>query len=813
MKKISLNGQWKMQKAGDNEWITATVPGTVYADLLQAKKMPDPFWKDNELQAMALMENDFIYERTFSVSADFLQCDAIKLCCFGLDTVAEITLNGKKLAHVDNMHRTWEFAVDTLLQQGENHLQIYFFSPLKEIRARYATLPAEGSEECTVGFPTLRKAHCQFGWDWGPRMPDAGIWRDITLVGYTAARLRTVAVHQTHSEGQVVLTLNPEIECLGTADITAHAVVTAPDGEKIAATYENGRLTATIKNPALWWPNGLGAQPLYTVCVQLQDEQGNEVDSWQQHIGLRTMAVERNKDEWGESFAHCVNGVSFFAMGADYIPEDSVLGRRTVERTRRLLEDCALANYNVIRVWGGGCYPDDWFFDICDELGLVVWQDYMFACAVYNLTPDFEESIMEELRDNITRIRHHACIGLLCGNNEMEMFVKQDKWVLNHGQKADYIKMYEYLFPKLTQQLAPQSFYWPASPSSGGSFEDPNAPDKGDVHFWEVWHGNKPFDEYQKHYFRYLSEFGFESFPCIKTIDSFAPKDEQNIFSYTMEKHQKKPGANGKIVSYLSQTYLYPAEFNMLVYASQLLQAEAVGYGVEHLRRHRGRCMGAVYWQVNDCWPVASWSSIDYFGRWKALHYYAKRFFAPVLLSAEVHSALTENPDINQENIKEEKYLNISVSNETKSEVTGTLHWQICTPAGQVLEKNSCSVKVEALSAQWVQTVQADAYPLFNTYVAYQLVSDTGTILGEKTELFCQPKYFEFANPQLSASIEGDEVVITAKAFAKSVCIESPDTDILLEDNYFDMQPGTRHVKIVRGTPQTITLASVYDIR
>lgn len=809
MKELSLNGKWKMRGSALSDWIDAAVPGSVYADLLVANKMDDPFYADNENSAMQMMEQDFTYCRKFSVNSELLQANVVRLVCKGLDTVADIYINQKHIAHTDNMHRTWEIDVSDKLKLGENDIEIVFSSPLVHIRAEYKKMPAEGSEECMVGFPTLRKAHCQFGWDWGPHLPDAGIWRDISLVAINKACIKSVLIQQHHRNNEVMLLLEPDIEKTCLSEYSIKVVVTAPNGKKIMAEG----LSVLILNPQLWWPNGLGEQPLYTVEVNVLDKNSHVLDTWTRRIGLRTMTVNRKPDEWGESFAHCVNGVEFFAMGADYIPEDSIFGRRSIERTRRLLQDCALANYNVIRVWGGGCYPDDWFFDICDELGIVIWQDFMFACAVYNLTEKFEENIMAELSDNITRIRHHASIGLFCGNNEMEMFVDQGRWVLNHRQKADYIKMYEYLFPKLTQKLAPQIYYWPASPSSGGSFDDPNAPDRGDVHFWEVWHGNKPFDEYQKHYFRYLSEFGFESFPCKKTIDSFAAPEQQNIFSYVMEKHQKKSGANGKIVTYLAQTYLYPQSFDLLIYASQLLQAEAVAYGVEHLRRHRGRCMGTVYWQINDCWPVASWASIDYFGRWKALHYYAKRFFAPILLSAQIKSALTENPNINQEKLANEKLVRINLSNETKKHFTGKITWEIRCANGKIEKQNSVDINIKPFTAQWPVTIDASEYSLFNHYVFYKLIALSGKVVSERTAFFCQPKYFAFPNPQITAKVDSGEVVVYANAFAKAVCIDSADTELLMEDNYFDMQKGEKHIKILRGTPKNLTVHSVYDIK
>ena len=349
----------------------------------------------------------------------------------------------------------------------------------------------------------------------------------------------------------------------------------------------------------------------------------------------------------------------------------------TPERTRKLLEQCRACNFNAIRVWGGGYYPDDFFFDICDELGLVVWQDFMFACANYRLTEEFEENIKAEFRDVIRRIRHHASLGLWCGNNEMEMFQAQGEYEGTPRTRSDYIRMFEHILPEILRKEDPDTFYWPASPSSGGGFDEPNAPERGDVHYWDVWHGGLPFSDYRKRFFRYASEFGFQSFPCLKTVESFTLPEDRNIFSRVMEMHQRNEGANGKILQYLSQTFLYPASFDTLLYASQLLQAEAIRYGVEHWRRNRGRCMEAIYWQLNDIWPVASWSSIDYYGRWKALHYYAKRFFAPVMISCEETGETTDRIAVVTEPSPIETSGRIAVANETRKDVNGIVRWQL----------------------------------------------------------------------------------------------------------------------------------------
>ncbi len=808
MKTLTLNGAWVLDIPGSRfPRVSATVPGSVYHDLLTAGQIEDPFYRDNENEALKIMDNDFIYSRDFTVPADLLESDAVLLRCDGLDTLATVTVNGTVVGTAKNMHRIYEFDVKSVLKAGENHISVKFDSPTRFIKKSYAESRADGSSDAMVGFPNLRKAHCMFGWDWGPRLPDAGIWRSIQLIGITTARIRDVLMLQEHSGGKVTLTVNTHVtELTGSAPVTV--TVTAPDGTVRTARGERAEIV--IDDPRLWWPNGLGAQPLYTVEVTL----GDGLDSWKRRIGLRTMTVTRKKDQWGECFCHCVNGVDVFAMGADYIPEDNLLPRVNPGRTRRLLEDAKLANMNCIRVWGGGYYPDDYFYDICDELGLLVWQDFMFACAVYNLTDDFEENIRAEFLDNVRRLRHHPSLALLCGNNEMEQFVAEGEWVDFPRQKADYIKMYEYIIPKILKAEAPQTFYWPASPSSGGSFDKPQDPTRGDVHYWDVWHGLKPFTDYRNYLFRYVSEFGFQSFPCMETIRAFTLPGDRNVFSYVMEKHQRNASANGKIVSYLSQMYLYPRDMELLVYASQLLQAQAMQYGVEHWRRNRDdkHCMGAVVWQLNDCWPVASWASIDYFGRWKALHYYEKRFFAPVLISCHEEGILSQNTNVNAEPFALKKSARLNVSNETLRPFTGKAHWALRRPDASIIESGSFDVSVAPLSTQWLPEQDFSDQDTYGCYYSYSLEDEAGKPVGEGTVLFCAPKHFHFADPRLEVRQEGDEIVVTAKAYARSVeILAGPDT--LLEDNYFDLNAGTKRVRVLRGEVKELRARSVYDIR
>ncbi len=821
-----LDNNWKMHKVGDLEWIHAVVPGTVYTDLLREGVMEDPFWKDNEDKALKLMDNDYEYVCNFSKPSEAETSDVVILRCEGLDTIADVYLNGKLLGNTNNMHRTWEFEIKELLEK-DNELKIYFHSPTKYIAKAYEKAPTAGTDDAMPGFVHIRKAHCMFGWDWGAHLPDAGIFRPISILCFSKARLETVSILQNHDNvvidsdgtesGKVTLDVNPVVKELSLKEnqLSFEVRITEPDGkDAVISTFEKiENVRIEIENPKLWWPNGYGKHPLYDIEVILKDKDGNAIDSWKRRIGLRSCTVSTAKDEWGNEFCFVVNGVKIFAMGADYIPEDHLLGRVTPEVTRKLLEKAVFANHNSIRVWGGGYYPDDWLFDICDELGLLVWQDFMFACGVYDLTEEFEANIRAEFKDNIIRLRHHASLGLMCGNNEMEVFVDNGVWVSKPSEKRDYTIMYEYIIPNMLKEFGPQITYWPASPSSGGCFDNPNDENRGDVHYWEVWHGNNPFSDYRKFYFRFLSEFGFQSFPAEKTVESFTddPADK-NVFSYIMEKHQRNGAANGKIMNYMQQTYLYPSDFSTVIYASQMLQADAIRYGVEHFRRNRGRCMGAVVWQLNDCWPVASWSSIDYCGRLKALHYAEKRFFAPVVISCQEEGELTCERQLNwlPREIKQEAVF--SVSNETRNDIDVNIKWELRNADGSVVRSTSEIKHVPALSSVWTDKVFFEDADRFNQYISYSAEVD-GKVVSSGTAILTVPKYFKYQNPHLTANVSGNRITVHAEAYARGVEILNENEDLVLSDNYFDMNAGEVTVDILEGDASNLRLRSVYDIR
>ncbi|MCL6632880.1 MAG: glycoside hydrolase family 2 protein [Alicyclobacillus herbarius] len=780
-----------MKSVNGEEWLPAQVPGSVYLDLLRAGRIPDPFYRDNELRVFDVAKQDYVYEREFSVDERLMACDRVLLTCLGLDTLAEIEINGTPVARTDNMHRTYEFEIKSLLQVGQNRIRVVFRSALNYILDKNADDPLWGPEDSVEGFPHLRKGHYMFGWDWGPKIPDLGIWRDIYIRGYETGRIEDVRIDQHHRAGQVTLDVHVDVEVWQDAALDLVVEVTAPDGQvqsvrRVAGV--GGLVTVEIENPKLWWPNGYGEQPLYDVQVRL--EQGGQTrDERNLRIGLRTIRLVRESDAWGESFLFEVNGVRIFACGANYIPEDNLLSRRSLEKTRRLLEDCVAANFNFIRVWGGGLYPEDYFYDLCDELGLVVWQDFMFACGVYRLTPEFEANIRQEAIDNLRRLRHHASLGLLCGNNEMEVAWVEWQFPKSDDLRQDYLRMFEQVLADVARTEAPQVDYWPASPSSGGGFDNPNDENRGDVHYWDVWHGLKPFTEYRKFHFRFCSEFGFQSFPSLKTIETFTEPEDRNVFSYVMENHQKNGSANGKILYYLAENFRYPKDLAALAYTSQILQAEAIKYGVEHWRRHRGRCMGAIYWQLNDCWPVASWSSIDYYGRWKALHYFAKRFFDPILISA----------------CEEGSQVGLWVTNDRLQQVSGTVRWRVLDERSRVLRAGDETITVAALSAEKVVDLDlsdffADMDTRRRTYLEYTLETVEGVRQG--TLLFVPAKHFEFANPHLSVAVEdlGDAfaVRVSAEAYAKYVALDLVGADAVFSDNFFDLSADA---------PRTVTVA------
>ncbi|MBQ8876334.1 MAG: glycoside hydrolase family 2 protein [Clostridia bacterium] len=800
MEKFLLNGKWRIKS---NSYDTVgEVPGSVYSALLKNGLMEDPFYRDNERKALAIMDEEFVFTKEFSYVKSSKK---ILLVCEGIDTLCDLYINGQFVAHTDNMHRAYVFDVTQYLVDGDNVIKAVFPSYDAYIKAkRKEKMISSGSCATMLGFSYVRKANYMSGWDWGPMLPDAGIWKDIYLIDGDLPRITDVRILQRHENGKAFVRVNAETSA--PAEVVLKII--APDGKE--TVLQNG-VETEIKNPQLWWPNGYGKQPLYRVVAECLFG-GKAVDSNEKKIGLRTLTVSREKDEWGEEFCYKVNGVKIFAMGADYIPEDNILSRLNRDRTKKLLEDCIFANFNSIRVWGGGFYPHDYFFELCDEMGIIVFMDLMFACSAYPWDEEFFENISVEIEENLKRIRHHACIGVISGNNEIEEEAAVPDWWTKEEQ-AGYLTMAEFVIPRIVKKVCPEISFVSSSPSSHGFYDNPQDENVGDQHYWQVWHGNLPFAEYRKHYFRFLSEFGFQSFPSIKTIEEFTLPEDRNPFSEVMELHQRNASANGKILNYLSQTYLYPSQFENLVYASQLLQAEAIKYGVEHLRRNRGRCMGALYWQLNDCWPVASWSSVDGNGRYKALHYEAKKFFEPIHISCEETGEYSTRKDITDERYYGyETKAKLFVNNDTMSDVDGVVLWTLYAHDGTPLQSGKENLSVKALSCASLDEIDFCKTDVRKNYLSFSFTVN-GEILSKGAVLFTKPKHYHFLDPKLTVEVHGDELIVTANAFAKYVYISNARDDLVLSDNFFDMDKGQKRIKIISGDATDLQVKSVYDIR
>ncbi len=798
MKIIKLNGRWALQKSGEKSVISAIVPGDVYRDLLNAKRISDPFYRDTENGLHWIGEYDWKYSREFRVSATMLKHERILLQCKGLDTFAAISINGHKLATSDNMFRTWEWDIKPLLKLGLNQIEILFTSTIPYItkKDKQRSLPDWNKTK----HAWVRKEPCNYGWDWGIKAVTCGIWRDIALVGFNSARLSDILIKQDHSsKDHVVLSVGLTAEILQEERLLANIKVIRKN--KIVAE-QSGKLSrgkcnvdVCINAPELWWPNNMGNQPLYTVIVELLNANGDVIDSITKRIGVRTLHLDRHKDKWGESFQFVVNGVPFFAKGANWIPGDGILSRMTQQRYRKLVEDAASANMNMLRVWGGGIYEDDSFYDACDELGICVWQDFMFACSAY---PTFDKKFMENVKveatDNIMRLRHHPSIALWCGNNELEQGLVGEKWTNRTMSWKDYKKLFDDLLPAVICELDPQRDYWPCSPHSPtGDRKDYNNQDCGDAHLWDVWFANKPFEWYRTCQHRFNSEFGFQSFPEPKTVRSYTIPKDRNITSRIVEHHQRSAVGSGVIIAHMMEWFLMPEGFDNTLWLSQILQGMAIKYACEHWRRCMPRGMGTLYWQLNDMWPVTSWSSIDYFGRWKALHYMARKFFAPILISGV--------EDSNKGTVE------IHVTSDVLKPLPGTVRWRVTDLAGKRILAGRKNIVTPSNGNKMVEKLQIKknlaVYEPRDLLVWMEL-SVKGHPVEQETIFFVRPKQLELvAKPGIQTSIAGLNdgsfaVTLKTKAPALWVWLELDNMDADLSDNFFHIRPGKNKVVLLK---------------
>ncbi|TFG28441.1 MAG: glycoside hydrolase family 2 protein [Promethearchaeota archaeon] len=829
VEKLSLNGNWNLKNEQESIKVDAEVPGSVFEALLKKNILQDPFYGNREHEISWVYESIWIYQKKFNLNYEFLEHSNIFLRFFGLDTFAEIYLNDELLGYTDNMFLRFDFDIKSKLKLSNNKIKVILKSSSliakQEINTHNINLNT--GQDGIPGAPYIRKAQYSFGWDWGPIIPDVGIWQSVEILGFDDIKIESVYPIQefnysknpleiknldeisTIKVNQVLISLSIELYSkssdIKNRNLTIKADLKAPDGRiynsEQLITSLNPNLEFKVDNPQLWWTHDLGISHLYELTVTISDD--NIIDEFRLKLGLRDLQLIRTPDEWGETFYFLLNGVPIFAKGANWIPIDSFIPRgKKIGLYVMNLEYAEQANMNMIRVWGGGIYEDDLFYELCDELGILVWQDFPFACAIYPYHREFIEKLELEFAQNIKRLRHHASLALWCGNNEIEWLwngLLYNCGIRDSNVKADfangYIEIFENILPELIKKYDPHRSYWSSSPSNGfiddklGTI-DSNNPNRGDSHYWAVWHQNKPFSSYHKFDSRFMSEFGFESFPSIKTIREFCPMDQYDFYSPVMENHQKNPAGNKKIMRYMHRRFSIPNKFENQIIISQITQAEAMEYGVEHWRcnRNKNHCMGSLYWQLNDCWPVASWSSLDYFLRWKALHYYAKRFYQPVFPS--VKEGLDK--------------IEFWITNDLRTHSEVQLDWKILNSEGKILKKGIYDAIVLPCYSLQVDTVDLrdinnDKSKMRNNIIFYKLKDklNENKIIYHGFRLFDSPKHFKMINPGLSFTCERAShetntfnMTIESKGIALYVFIDSEEFDFIASDNFFSMEPN-----------------------
>jgi beta-mannosidase len=798
---------WQFRDATKRSaWRPAVVPGCVHTDLRRLDLIPDPFWADNETGLQWIEEHDWEYRVSFQVPAGLLDHRVVELTADGLDTVATLWLNGREVARTENMFVGYRWEVKSLLRAGKNELRILFGSALGYIRThRTGHQPKEFNDpvgRCTV----IRKQQCQFGWDWGPRFVTAGIWRDIRLEGWSGNRLESVRVVQQHQAGgEVVLRLTPELT-RPDPGATCHWRLSL---REIPIVAGSGR-EILVQHPQLWWPSGQGAQTLYRLEVEVMRADGEPIGRWSRRIGLRTIELDRHADEWGESFQFKVNGRSIFAKGANWIPAHSFVAGLAHHDYARDLRDAVAANMNMVRVWGGGIYESENFYDLCDELGLLVWQDFMFACAIYPGDPAFLRSVQAEAAQQVRRLRHRACLALWCGNNEIEQLNLELLKELR--LRRNYDALFHQLLPAVVARHDGVTDYWPSSAHRpDGDNTHPGGERSGDTHFWDVWHSRQPVKDYEKWRFRFVSEFGMQSFCSPATQATFCPPEDSNVFGATMKSHQKNRGGNQVILDYVSRLYRFPKNQEALIYLSQLNQAYCMQVGVEHWRRNMPRSMGALYWQLNDCWPVASWSSIEFTGRWRALHHVARRFFAPALVCAHVPGE--ETTIIGNYRRTTVREVHLYTVYDAPEPAQGMLRWDLFHLDKRTLLRGRKRVTLRHGECIRQKTLDLgrlmEKHGRDNLHLRIALDVD-GRCVSEDTVFLTPPRFVHLRQSKTRATVrlrspQGATVTFTSTVFQHRFAFDLPGIAHRASDNYFELYPREpKTVTVELARPQTL---------
>ncbi len=798
----NLNTNWEFSESGHEKWCPAVVPGCVHTDLMNSKLIPDPFYGTNEADLQWIGKSDWLYRTSFDVPQDLLAKGNIDLVFKGLDTYADVYLNGSLILSADNMFREWRVPVKALLRETGNKMVIRFRDVFGVDMPKLESAPFQlldqpnNDQSDTMLAMYSRKAQFEFGWDWGARLVTCGIWRNVFLEGWYNYRLDNVQILQSDvskASADIRAVFNITADKNTAANLSVDVNGREYSRQKVAlAPGDNSiPLTFVIEKPDLWWTNGLGTHYLYDFNCTVSDTNGF-ADSKDYKIGIRSLEVVREKDEYGMSFYVKLNGVPVFMKGANYIPQDNFLNRVTPERYGHIIRSAAAAHMNILRVWGGGIYENNEFYDLCDSNGILVWQEFMFACAMYPSDPAFLENVRQEAIQNVVRLRNHPSILLFCGNNEdvvgWYQWGQKEKYSKNVQREfeADMHELYQVLLPEVVKEYDPGTYYHYTSPSAG--FNDV-PPSDGDIHYWGVWHGHEPFSSFNTNIARFVSEYGFQSYPEMSTIRKFAAPQDMQLHSAVMLSHQRcmadnrkdKEYGNRLIQTYMEKHYRQPKDFPSYVYVSQVLQAEGDKAAMEAHRRNMPYCMGSMYWQIDDCWPVASWSSIDYYGNWKALQYYAEREYRTFLISQ----------------VETDDSLEFYVASDSLAPVDGKLRISVIDFNGRVVFSRDFPVTVEPdSSAMYVKVAEDDLVgdaDKSNIVLISRLVSGD-RVLADNTFLFKEPKDLSLKKPQLKITAvkdgEGYSLSLESNTFAMDVRLSLDDHNGFFSDNYFDLCPG-----------------------
>ena len=800
--------QWKFQKFSDNQWSKAQVPGTVHTDLLLNKYIQEPFYGANEKDLQWIEEQYWVYQTQFNVAKNEMAAQNKELLFYGLDTDATVYLNDSLVLQANNMFRTWQVPVQGLLRQGKNTLRVEFESSALKAKKAAALSPfvLPGDEKVYV-----RKAPYQFGWDWGPRFVTAGIWKEVKLRFWNSAHLESVSYSQEELSDKVaLLKIKSTVKCEYTGVYSIQI-----NNKRKTVTLKKGIQTVVIpyqiSNPKKWWPNGLGAPNLYPFTIQLRKKE-TVLDEKKLQIGLRTIELVQDKDSVGKSFYFRVNGKNVFMKGANYIPPESFLTKMTPKKYENLIDTAVKSNMNMLRVWGGGVYENDIFYSLCDQKGILVWQDFMFACALFPGDEAFVSNVKQEVKDQVVRLQNHPCIALWCGNNEVDEGWKNWGWQKQyHYSEKDsttiwnnYKRLFEKEIPSVLDSLVSKenNRYWPSSPSIGWGKKESLM--QGDSHYWGVWWGMEPLENYTKKVGRFMSEYGFQGMPDYKTFESFAKPSEMSTTSGAVKAHQKHPTGYETIQTYMERDYKVPTAFVDYIYVSQLLQARGMKMAIEAHRSAMPYCMGSLYWQLNDCWPVTSWSSLDYYGRWKAAQYQIKRSFAPKLIVIK---------GIESTDKKELNAIQVQLVNEEVTNEKGSLQLRVIDFDGTELWNTTKKIELPSntvTNALELSQAQIPDAKLWNHCMLQAKFTNTK---GEPTTAnyyFVAPKALRLPKPKITYRfIDTNRVEISAAALAKDVFIQGEGMEF--EDNFLDLLPNEKRILKFKGKKGVLKIKSLNE--